>query len=579
MMGVIAAVIVLSHYFPLRRGGAGGVKKNEGINAGCGQKDEELKCKHRIRAYTVSGILSIVCGAVSYIWGISGIYFLNARIMFAVAVAAVSFSVFVTLVELYITRKRPALNIGFAAVMLVMFAWMIISRSRYMWPVAYLFMFGAFYLTDFDADEEKDLFNGLLDGLIIAFLVFQGLCLVFRPYDCGDYRYVGLHSNSNQNSIFYLEVLAAVFTRLTLSYVDNKDKDRYELSESETGNTDMSGMVKNSRWKSSAQKVFWWFASGVVLAFVFMTIGRTAWLLAFLMALVFLILMNKFNGYKRFIRNGLALVLAFVIAFPVSFYAVRYVPALFHHPIWFWGEWSEEKVHSFDPWDSEKYVDMDEFLDAALGRVTYSISNFMEHSPLSSAGDTEPIQNADTNIEEYTSDKTETEAETEPASKTETETEVEAGTENKTGTEIETVAEYDPREAAAVLTLEQGNDSLLVRKTIYSHYITNLNMTGHTEDEQGFQLTPVYWIGHAHNIYLQYGTDFGIPVMVLLVILTIWSAVIYVRRIIKNHSVENMTFLFIMLIPMLFGMLEYSWGVGSLSISMLFIVWRYAFRK
>jgi hypothetical protein len=498
MFGVVVAVMVLSHYFPFPH----------------------------TKTYIISGILSIICGVVSYILGISGIYFLNARIMLALAVTAVSFSVFVTAAQLYITRKRPALNIGFAAVMLVMFIWMIISRSTYVWPAAYLFMFGAFYLTDFDADEEKALFNGLIDGLILAFIVFQGLCLVFRPFDCGDYRYVGLHSNSNQNAIFYLEVLAAVFARLMLSYVGNRDE---------------SG---NNKCKLSAKKVFWWFASGVVLAFVFMTIGRTAWLIAFLMSVVFLILMNKFNGYRRFIRNTVALVLAFAIAFPVSFYAVRYTPALFHHPIWFWGEWSTEKVHSFDSWDSEKYVDMDEFLDAAVGRITESISNFLEHSPLAIKAEAAEVENKTTVSEAITSDE-----------------------------------EYDERAAAAVLTEEQGLDSLLVRKTIYSINIKRLNMLGHTADEQGFQLTPTHWIGHAHNIYLQYGIDFGIPVMVLMIILTIWSAVIYVRRIINKHSVENMTFLFIMLIPMLFGMLEYSWGVGSLSISLLFVVWRQAFRK
>lgn len=56
--------------------------------------------------------------------------------------------------------------------------------------------------------------------------------------------------------------------------------------------------------------------------------------------------------------------------FPVTFGMTRYLPPVFHHPVWFWGEWSEEKVHSWDAWNSEKYVNVDEVITTALGRTT-----------------------------------------------------------------------------------------------------------------------------------------------------------------------------------------------------------------
>lgn len=91
---------------------------------------------------------------------------------------------------------------------------------------------------------------------------------------------------------------------------------------------------------------------------------------------------------------------------------------------------------------------------------------------------------------------------------------------------------------AAVLTQEEAKDSYVIRSTVYKYYFTHLKLWGQPYEEQGFQITPTYWIGHAHNIFLQYGTDFGIIVMIL------------------------------------FGMFEYSWGVGSLTITMLFSAWR-----
>jgi hypothetical protein len=209
--------------------------------------------------------------------------------------------------------------------------------------------------------------------------------------------------------------------------------------------------------------------------------------------------------------------------FPVCFSVSRYLPPVFHHPVWFWGEWSEDKVHSWDPWDSEKYTDMNEIITNAIGRITESVKNFMEHSPLL----------------------------------------------------LKVNAEEDTRAEAAVLkTTEEWQDGITVRKTIYTYYLEHLNLLGHPYEEQGFQLTSNYWIGHAHNIYLQYGTDFGIPMMILFILLIL----IGIFRGSKNISTKNipdgMAAQFFVIIPAMFGLFEYSWGVSSLSITMLFIAWR-----
>jgi hypothetical protein len=132
-------------------------------------------------------------------------------------------------------------------------------------------------------------------------------------------------------------------------------------------------------------------------------------------------------------------------------------------------------------------------------------------------------------------------------------------------------------ETESALTTEQAHDSILVRKTIYEYYIKQLNLRGHPYSEQGFRLLPTYWIGHAHDIYLQFGTDFGIPVMILLIILVIYSVVANIYQFITKNSMVSIQCTFFILVVVLFGIVEYSWGVGSLTLSMLFIVWRNSF--
>ena len=104
-----------------------------------------------------------------------------------------------------------------------------------------------------------------------------------------------------------------------------------------------------------------------------------------------------------------------------------------------------------------------------------------------------------------------------------------------------------------------------------------MNLWGHPYEEQGVQMTPTYWVGHAHNIYLQYGTDFGIVVMFLFILLILWAAIIYIKRVWKKCFEEDVASLLFLTIPATFGMLEYAWGVGSVAILMLFVVWRKAF--
>ena len=146
--------------------------------------------------------------------------------------------------------------LGLWAVMMLL---MIFSKSDYIWPWCYFIMFGCFYLTDFTAEEQEDMYQGIMNGVILAFFAFQGYCCVFRPYD--QVRYIGIYNNCNLNGLFYLEVLAAIFGKIL--YVTKENKHKF--------------------WR-----VYYWLGAGVVYSFLFMTIGRTAWMVSFVLGLIFL---------------------------------------------------------------------------------------------------------------------------------------------------------------------------------------------------------------------------------------------------------------------------------------------------
>ncbi len=395
-----------------------------------------------------------------------------------------------TFFQVVVQKKRPRFYGKYAGAWLVMMLLMIFSRSDKTWPLWYLVMFGCFYLTDYSREEREELFQGMLDGIILGFFILQGHCFVLRPYDQA--RYAGFYSNSNSNSLFYLMVLTAVLVKIL--HVTKKG---------------------SSRWA----RLYYWTGAGTLLSFEFLTIGRMGWITAVFLAAAFGVFLKKLKESAKLWKTGLILLCSMCLTFLPCFGAVRYLPPLFHHPVWFLGEWSEFRVHSWDPWNSEKYVELDEFLDQSWGRIRNTVETLLDHSPFLMKADAQELQ--------------------EP-----------------------------------VLTPEESGDYVLIRTAIYRHYLERLNLLGHPDSEQGFWLTDTFWVYHAHNLFLQYATDFGVPAAALMLALTVWGAVFLWKRFCRFRSEWDAGRWLFFLIPGVFGLFEYSWGTGSLSILVLFIVWR-----
>lgn len=471
MAGVLMAIIIMSHY----------------------KREEFLKYKIPYAVWTVIGLAA---GILFVFLGQPFAYYMNSRVMVGLDVLLFGYVVIHTFSSVLIEKKYPKLNKGMFGLWTVMMLLMIFSRSDYVWPLCYFIMFGCFYLTDFTEEEQEDLYQGIMNGVILAFFVFQGFCCVFRPYD--QVRYTGIYNNSNLNGLFYLVVLAVVFGKIL--YVTKENKHKF--------------------WRA-----YYWLGAGVVYSILFMTIGRTVWLVSFLLGLSFLAFYQGLKQKKHYFRDGILLIVCVCIMFPVTFGMIRYVPTAFHHPIWFWGEWSEERVHSWDTWNSEKYVNMDELLNTAVGRTREITNSIVGKSPLL----------------------------------------------------LRVIAAEN--EIPQTLYDEQSENQVLIRKTIYRHYLMNLNLFGHTQKDQGFQIFSFHWIGHAHNIYLQYATDFGVIMGGCFITLNLLSSIMIVMNYLKTGKIRLTISLFVMLVPLLFGTLEYSWGSGSVTIILLFIIWQQVFSR
>lgn len=458
LTGVVMAIIVLSHY-----------------------RFSDFR-KWKI-PHIIWSVVGIVAGTLAFIWGMNNERCLKDWFVILLDVFLFGHIIIRIFIDTVIEKRRLRLNKKFAALWLLMMILMLVSRSNSIWPFCYLIMFGCFYLTGYSRAEQEDLFQGMLNGIILGFFFLQGLAFVFRPYD--EVRYRGIHYNSNMNAFFYLEVLTAVL--LKLIYVVKRNANKWI-------------------------KLYYWLGAGVVLSFLFLTVGRTAWIVAFVLVLLFLWALKKIQPGKRIIVKAGVLILCACLTFPVCYGAARYIPPLFHHPVWYGQEWSESKVHSWDSWDSEKYVSLEEFMDFAVGRLLGSIGAVLKHSPFAMH--------------------------------------VEAA-------EAETAYET---------LIDDSEASMAVRMEIYKYYVSRLNLWGN--DKKGDS-----WGWHAHSIYLQYGTDFGVVVLALFLIINGWSITSLMKNFLKDFNEQYIGYLFFLLVTLLYGILECSWGAGSLGTLMMFLAW------
>lgn len=372
---------------------------------------------------------------------------------------------------------------------------MIASVSQRWWPVWFLLMFGSFYLTKYTPQDRDALWDGMINGTILGFFCVQIYAYGFRHYD--EVRYTGAFGNSNMAALYYLIIYVMCLAKLHVLEYKKAHK---------------------------AWKIIYLIGAGGMLSFQIFTMCRTAWIASLVVTLVYGICVVKRIWKKKWhqvIARGSMLVLAVAFTFLPVYYTIRWLPTILHYPVWYEGEYSINKVHSFDPADSEKYVDLDEFLEQVLGRII---------NTLRSADSANPFV-------------------------------------------LRAQAVENTYERVELVDVPWADDSMTIRFTIYKAYLKDMTWYGHTADE-GY-----YWIGnsgyhswHAQNVWLQIAYYFGIPAGILLVMLSILLLCRGTKQLERSSCPYRVIPLLVCVVCFVFGLMEVVWNPGQLIMFLIFFV-------
>lgn len=397
-------------------------------------------------------------------------------------------------------RKR--LNaVCFGAVML-MLTLMVLSVHELLWPLWFLGLFSCFYLIGIPKEREKNFIAGMLWGLIFWFFIQQTIAFGFRPYDYVRYR--GLYSGETQNGLFYMMAFCA-FLCLWM-----KLKER-----------------KASLWK----RILCFALGAGCVSFILLTGGRSSLTGAVAAGVIGLaaydVLFRK--SFRHWLVQGIALGACVIILLPAVYGCVRYLPVILHHPIWFEGEYDEEtSVHSYDPWNSDRYITFEQVIDNNVGRILQMLGIDLK------LGD--------------------------------------GGIQVSTPLTLRAMAAGGPGSSPENPFILEGTDtesSISIRKTIYAYYFTHLNFAGHTADESVFYMTDRLFYGHAHNMFLQIAYDYGILAGVLFLL---WNLYCFVRLLWRRDMQGLFCAIFLGAI-LLFGCTEMAVVPGQITLVLLFVLY------
>lgn len=388
---------------------------------------------------------------------------------------------------------------------LLLFGWMFFSVNEDVWPVWFLILFCICATWPLTNLEQYSIMNGMASGIIASFFILQGLAFVFRPFDTDYHRYCGIYSNPNINALFYSVVLIAFLFKL------------YQLRQN-----------NGKLWLRVLAYLF----SVAMVAFIVLTVSKTAWVSVFICLSVYVIfgLLKKHNSHKAIlVRIGVSLLLL-TICVPIVYLPVRYIPPLFHHPIWYEGEYAEWRVHSWDPWNSPKYVSFQEVTGAVSERLLPVVEKFLP-------ADIVKLQHV------YA--------------------------EEKSPDGIYIGDKFYPYTDENTLRYS----SYLGRMATWYYYFTNGKIAGHSNTEGHYVGIGYTYNWHAQNAFLQIWYYYGVPAGILFLIVIIWALVRSIKRVLKTEARQSEMACFVMMYLTLFityGLFEAVWYPGQMIMTLAF---------
>lgn len=391
---------------------------------------------------------------------------------------------------------------------------MSLSLHKEIWPVWFFVLFGGFYLIGVPKEKEQAFYEGMLTGIIVWFFMQQTIAFGFRPYDY--VRYKGLYAGETQSGLFYMIVFCA-FTGMWL--------------------------VLRKRGAKPVFRLLCFLLSAGCVSFQILTGGRSSFLgvaaAAVVAYMAYDIIICKSS--RHWLVQGMALGICALLLFPAVYGCVRYLPTVLHHPVWFQGEYDEERsVRSYDPWDSERYISFEDVLNADIGRLfqMFGITLRMKEGKLYFAL---PMTLS-----------------------------VHAAEISEPGSSPDNPIYYEPGD---------GFNPIGVRAPIYAHYASHLNLVGHKDSGIIYIIGGSYYdvteISHAHNMYLQFAYNYGIPVGLLFIIWNLWCLV----RLLRRKDLTGIICAAFLAAILTYGFAEMAITTGQITLNLLFIIYYFGMRK
>ncbi len=406
------------------------------------------------------------------------------------------------LIELIHLRQLNTLKVPLLVGWLAMLTLMLVSVNENIWPIWYAAVFGSFYITEFDKDTEESIMMSIPNGIILGFFIIQGAALLFRPYDV--VRYSGLYINPNFNALFYLMSYSALLCKW------------YQL-------------IKERKFRFL--RVIVCALSSSMYGFCVYTGSKTAILGMLVVTVPFSVLMLRHckNRILSFLRCWLLLGFIGILSVPIVYGAIRYLPTIHLHPLYFEGEYSPSRVQPGESRESSKYISFEWAMESNMGRYFYKFPKLREYF-----GTYLTIKVKAAELDDYS----------------------------------EQVYIFSEEEVA------EGIDPVNMRLEISKYFFKRLNLIGHSNYYEG---APVYEGSrepHAHNVFIQMAFLYGIPAGILFIAMTM----IYIPEcIILIKSGEDYRACLIscfILAFVVFGFFEIDWMCGQLPFTLFFFLFR-----
>lgn len=409
--------------------------------------------------------------------------------------------------DLFTTRKIVGLRIPICFLWLIMLVIMFLSVNENIWPIWFAIIFGLYYVSDITLDTDRNIYMSIPDGIILGFFFIQGMALVFRPYDL--VRYVGLYVNPNFNAMFYL----MSYSSFLCKWFVLKKQRKYPLL-----------------------RVLLGLFAGSMYGFTIFTGSKSAILAMLLITLIFALLLLRYCKHKiiSFIGIWMGVGMVSVISIPIVYCAIRYLPTVHLHPLYFEGEYSVERVQPGESSDSEKYISFRTAMETNLGRFFYKFPNLEEY------------------VESFFVLK------------------VHAAEVNEF---------QEPEYIYSMEEVWEGIDPVEMRQQIHKYYFERLNWVGHKNDYDGAPISVYYTAPHAHNVFIQIAFLYGIPagIMFVLMIMSFIPGCICLVKAGDDFRVCVISCFVIAFV--IFGFFEIDWMCGQLPFTMLFLLFRDVVRK